>query len=179
MKARHVAAVSASAVLVIGGLAACGDSYSDTTSRDEAGQITDEGTVGVFALQVGDCINDPSMLEVAEPGQDSEDVAELTAVPCSELHTGEVVAVDDAVFDGEDEYPAEVVLESRSYEHCVLALEEYTGQSYEESYFDVFAMYPSPESWDLDRDRGVACVGVVLSENTLLPIESTGSMKAA
>jgi hypothetical protein len=117
------------------------------------------------------------MLSVsAEP--ETTEVAEPDALPCSDLHTGEVVLADTEHFAAEQgPYPGEDVILSRSIEACVAALEAYTGQVYEESLFDVMPLYPIADGWSFDR--GLTCVGAVLSESTLLPIESTGSIKAA
>jgi len=175
MFTRNRAAGAAGAALILFALAACADPAVDTSTRTDEGEIAEAGTVGVYKLQVGDCVNDPSMLEVSD---ETTEIAQMSAVPCSDLHTGEVVLADAEYFaTAEDSYPGEEVIASRSTEACVTALGEYTATVYEDSNFDVMPIYPIAEGWS--TDRGLTCVGVVLSENTWLPIESTGSIKAA
>jgi hypothetical protein len=157
-------------------LGACSKVEGDTTARDESGVITEGGEVGVLALKVGDCLNDPTVLDLS--ATEPSEVEAVAAVPCEETHTGEVVLVDDEFFAAESEYPGDEVIQSRSYEACVKALEEYTGKSYADSPIDTFPYTPTEDGWAND-DRGIICVGVVLSETTMYPIESTGSMKAA
>jgi hypothetical protein len=157
-------------------LAGCGNGMVDETARDSTGEITEGGELGVFRLEVGDCLNDPTMLSYSEDAPD--EVAQFDAVPCSDVHTGEVVLVDDDFFAEESELPSSEVLESRSYEACAVAVEEYTGEPFEDSYFDAYPVFPTKDSWEAMDDRGIVCVGVVLSEKTWYPIESTGSMKA-
>lgn len=163
------------------GLAGCSDSQVDTTTRDDSGEITQGGDLGVFALKTGDCVDDPALLSgSAEADQASGDeVAQFDAVPCGEPHTGEVVLVDDDFFVGTTEFPGEEEVWSRSSEACAVAVEEYTGEPFLSSPYDAVALYPTAESWDAVDDRGIACLGVVLSEQTGEPIESSGSIKAA
>ena len=158
-------------------LSACSNIEGDTTTRDESGAVTEGGQVGVLALKLGDCINDPAILDTTATAPSEVETA--AAVPCAETHTGEVVLVDDEFFAAETAYPGAPVIDSRSYEACVKALEDYTGKTYADSAIEAYPLTPSEEGWDAIDDRGIVCVGVVLSETTMLPIESTGSMKKA
>ncbi len=160
-------------------LAGCASSVVDTTVRDDAGEITQGGDLGVLALQVGDCVNDPSLpASVDEADADAVlEVAQDDAVSCSEAHTGEVVLVDDDFFSGEAELPSEEVLTSRVYEARAAAVEEYTGEPFVDSRFDVAPIFPTAESREVVNDRGIACLGIVLSDKTWHPIESMGSIK--
>lgn len=157
-------------------LAGCANSLVDATTRDDAGQITEGGNLGGFTLAIGDCLHDPAMLSAAEDVPD--EVAEFDGVPCGQPHTGEVVLVDDEFFAEEAELPSIEVLESRSYEACAEAVEQYTGEPFADSGYDAYPMFPTQDSWNGLDDRGIVCVGVVLSERTWYPVESTGSIRA-
>lgn len=146
----------------------------DETTRDSSGDITESGELGAFALNVGDCVNDPSMLgQGTEPGT----VGSFTGVPCAETHTGEVILVASDFFADETAMPTEQEMFQSGGQRCVEALDEYTGTSYTDSNYDVSVLYPTQESWDLMDDRELVCIGVVLSE-TGTPVESVGSIKA-
>ena len=68
-----LAALSAVAVLA----AACDNgSQSDETTRNESGQVQEGGDVGVFRLQVGDCLNEDIVTEQSS----------IPVVPCDEPH---------------------------------------------------------------------------------------------
>ena len=173
MKVRVLVGVVGVSVLVLTG---CANGLVDETARDGSGEITESGDLGVFKLEVGDCLNDPTMLSYSEDAPD--EVTQFDAVPCSEVHTGEVVIVYDDFFANESELPSIEVLESRSYEACAVAVEDYTGEPFQDSNYDAYPLFPTRDSWDALDDRGIVCVGVVLSEKTWYPIESTGSIKA-
>jgi hypothetical protein len=155
-------------------LAGCDSSSVDETTRDESGQIVGEGELGAFALKVGDCFDEQAVLS-GEPFE----LVSVGAVPCSEPHTAEVVSVNDTFFEGEDSLPAQDVVDSRSAQACLSDLVAYTGQPYEESLFDVIPLTPTQDSWDILGDRGLACIGITLSQETGMPIESNSSMRAS
>jgi hypothetical protein len=162
------------------GLAGCSDGEVDTTTRDDSGEITEAGDLGVFALNTGDCVNDPDLLSGAAEADPAEadEVTQFDAVPCSEPHTAEVVLVDDDFFAGMTEFPGADEVWSQSSEACAVAVEDYTGEPFLSSPYDVVALYPTEQSWDAVDDRGIACLALVLSEQTGEPIESAGSVKA-
>ncbi len=174
LKRASLAAALAGVALL--GLSACSQPYTDTSTRTDTGAITEGGEVGVFQLQLGDCIHDPSMVDVES---EVDQVSSVAAVPCAQTHAGEVILVDDEFFAAEEAYPGEEVIEARSSEACVAALEEYTGVAYLDGNFDALPVYPTQEGWDAVQDRGIVCIGITLTQDTWMPIESTGSIKAA
>lgn len=160
------------ATVIAAALGGCSESTTDTTVRDEEGEVVESGDVGVFVVQEGDCL---ILGDVAATGED--DVEEFAAVPCEEPHTGEVVLRDDAFFADSDEFPGDDALVSDASPVCVSALETYTGQAFEESPYDALAVVPTETSWNDTDDRGLVCVGVTLGETSADIAETTGSIR--
>jgi Septum formation len=152
-------------------------SNGDESTRDSAGDVVEGGDVGVFALQVGDCVDASAFLETVTGGDPTE-VEAFAALPCTETHSGEVVLVDDQFYVDVDEFPASSdELYAAATDPCTAALDEYTGTTYESSPYDFAPLIPTKESWDLIDDRGLICVGVTLNEAGDATVESTESMR--
>jgi hypothetical protein len=167
------------AAVLIASVAACSSDSSDAdqSTRDSAGEVVEGGDVGVFALQVGDCVDASAFLETVAGGDPTE-VDEFAALPCTETHSGEVVLVDEQFYADLDEFPASSdELYAAATEPCTAALDEYTGTSYESSPYDFAPLIPTEESWDVIDDRGLICVGVTLNEARDATVESTESMR--
>lgn len=147
----HLVSLVGLAIVLSGcGLVGGGDSQSDDTTRDEAGQIIEAGEVGVNALKLGDCFND----NATDSDSEVVDVLTVEAVPCTEPHDNEVYylgALPEAPYPG-DELVDELVLDQ-----CLTVFEAFAGISYEESRLDVGRIFPSEANWD-DEDRGYICV---------------------
>jgi Septum formation len=133
-----VTALGTAAVLILAG---CGGA-----ERDESGEITESGDVGVTELAIGDCVLLPEGAE--------GDVTDLEGVPCDTPHDGEVYVVDELP-DGE--YPGETQVLKQVEELCVADFEEFVGGSYETTELDITYLYPSTEDQWAD-DRGITCV---------------------
>jgi hypothetical protein len=185
---RRVAAVCATPAIGLV-VASCGDPRStiDETTRDAAGAVVEAGEVGVFQLQVGDCVLLPEA--TAEPSIDRPDgtapppapgrAETLVAVPCAEPHTGEVVLVDQGFFDGSENFPGEAAAFESAAEACIEALEEYTREVYGFGPLDYFSLVPTEESWETVDDRELVCIGLTLDDTLTRAIETTGSLRAA
>lgn len=141
--ARGFVAVVASAALV-----ACGNSAtSDNTERDASGEVTAGGDVGVFRLQVGDC--------VAETDIGGDDVFDsLPVVPCSEPHQLEVYHAFDLA---DDDYPGDSEVFEQAAEGCLVAFRGFVGVDFSQSVYDVTPIRPTAESWAEIDDREVLC----------------------
>lgn len=114
--------------------------------RDDTTQeIVEEGDADVFALMVGDCMN-----EVSE-----ELVSEVPVVPCDQPHDEEVFF--DFTIEGE-EYPGDDAVQTQSDEGCLAQFETFVGLAYDSSTLDFYAYRPSQESWESLDDRVVSCV---------------------
>ncbi len=114
--------------------------------RDETSQeIVEEGQADVFALRVGDCLN-----EVTE-----ELVSEVPVVPCDQPHDEEIYF--DFTIDGE-EYPGDDVIQTEADTRCDAEFDAFVGLAYETSTLDFYPYRPSEESWTQLDDRVVSCV---------------------
>lgn len=136
--------------LVLLSLAACtSDAEQDSTERDESGAITEEGDLGVFALNVGDCVNSPD---------DTEDgVSSMTGVPCDEPHDGEVFGTIDSTAT---EFPGDAELQSEADEVCAAEFETYVGIEYAVSELFFQTLIPTQQTWDDQDDREIVCIAV-------------------
>lgn len=67
----------------IGGAAIWGIAGVDDTTRDESGVIVEEGDLGVFVTQVGDCFNPQDGAATS--------LSVTTGVPCSDPHHWQVI----------------------------------------------------------------------------------------
>jgi hypothetical protein len=121
----------------------------DETERDDAGNVVEGGDLGVFRLQVGDCILVPSGIDDGS----TDEVGALAAIPCNEEHTGEVVLVEDQFYGDVDEFPGEDESFTMAGPPCIDALDAYTGTEYESSTFDFYTLVPTSLSWDQLDDR--------------------------
>src|SRR5215217_6529182 len=90
-------------------MAGCSDeSTQDSSERDEEGNITGGGDVGVFALAVGDCFDDPA----------NGNVSEVEAVPCTESHDNEVIGKFNVEGDDDADFPGDTEISSQATEQC-------------------------------------------------------------
>ncbi len=120
----------------------------DLTTRNEAGQITDEGTLGVLHLQVGDCVTFRDPTENYVRAVDGE--------PCDEPHEGQVYAE----FDVEGGvYPDEDQLIDEAFTGCAERWPPEIDGGLGVGGYDVQVLYPSWGTWQI-RDRTVSCVVV-------------------
>jgi hypothetical protein len=145
-------------LLAIVGLAgACTSAGEQDATRDEAGAITDTDEVGVFRLREGDCL--------ALPGADLGDdqVESLEAVPCTEPHGGEVLALID-VEGGEDApFPGREVMDETATERCVAEFDSTTGTDFmSDPDWNMTWLTPTDDSWTVLGDREIVCIVVPL-----------------
>lgn len=145
----------------------------DTTQRDADGDVVEGGDIGVFRLQEGDCLELPTSID--DEGAVIED---LSAVPCDQPHSGEVVLVDDEYFADLDAFPGEQASLEQGTQRCIEALDAYTGTDYESSNFDVLVLGPTEASWDALDDRGLVCIGITLDDTLSESMDTTGSIRS-
>lgn len=119
--------------------------FDDNTTRDESGAIVEAGGLGAFAMQVGDCFDDPEGNE--------ELVTSVSAMPCTELHDNEVYAVYDTSFT---QWPGQDAMYEDSWWGCHGRFASYVGTEWESSTLDLAVMTPSDGSWQ-EGDREVVC----------------------
>lgn len=136
---------------------------SAQADRGADGSIVSEGRIDAFQLRVGDCFNDSDAIL-----EESQDIIDLPAVPCSDPHDNEVYAVANTSLVS---YPGEELMWDHAFEVCIDLFPAFVGRDYETSSLDVLTMYPSPESWNQD-DREIVCAAYDLELNKL-----TGTVK--
>ena len=149
------------------GLAAC--SSGDEATRDESGAVATQGQLDAFAVELGDCIQDPTA--GAAPDEEAE-VQSIEAVPCSEPHDGEVYHVFD--MPDAEEYPGDDAVLAAVEEGCKGAFPDFVGKAYEESTLDFLSLQPTEETWNQMDDREIVCIVVDPSGE-----KKTGSLKGA
>lgn len=113
--------------------------------RDESGQISETNDAAdVFAIAVGDCLNDVSGTQVST----------VPVVPCGEPHQYEAFAAMNLP-DGD--YPEVDEITKQADEFCYGEFESYVGISYDESALDFSYFYPQTDSW-ANGDREILCL---------------------
>jgi hypothetical protein len=130
-------------VLAAIGFAAYG--AATKANRDDSGAIVGQGTVDAFHVNVGDCFDDTDSME--------EEVSSLPGVPCSDPHDNEAFAIFDVTIT---DYPGGDAMSELANESCIEHFESFVGLDYPSSSLDVFAMYPSVQSWKR-KDREIIC----------------------
>lgn len=136
----------ASRVALLLGAAALFGACTDA-KRDDSGRIVDGGDLDVFTMQIGDCFQDI--------GDDAAEVANVSAVPCSQTHDNEVFYI--FALSG-DKWPGQESVEQTASEGCLPAFETYVGAAYEESHLDYSWLTPTQRSWQEKDDREIVCV---------------------
>lgn len=133
-------------VVVAVAVAAGATAVDDNTTRNDQGEIIEGGGLGVQAMQVGDCLIDPG----------ADYVESMEAVPCSEPHDLEVLAV--VRLTGPDTYPGESQVAEQAYDRCIDLFDDYVGTPYWDSAIDVAPLYPVKEGWEDWNDRQANCL---------------------
>jgi len=132
------------AVLVFGGGIA---NAIFNASRTPDGEISKGGDLSATELRVGDCF------DVKDPA--AETIADVTALPCAELHKYEVFFVG-AMSAAEHTYPSEEELDNYVDLYCRPTFYTYVGKIYAESELDIFTLFPTNKGWG-EGDRSVWC----------------------
>ena len=111
--------------------------------------VTEGGDVGVFALNVGDCFDDPPDVQ----GDGDGSVEAVAAVPCDEPHDNQVYHKFDLP-DGD--FPGEDATFDRATAGCIAQFEAAVGEAYETSPLDIFPLTPTESGWAAG-DQEVIC----------------------
>ncbi|MET0233397.1 MAG: septum formation family protein [Kibdelosporangium sp.] len=137
------------AAVVVAGIAAT--IFSNTAKRDEnTGQVTKEGVLTVFDLKGGDCFNNV-------PAEDKE-IESVNAVPCGQPHDAEVLAEVTVTATGD--YPGVDKVAAEVEKLCVDKVGARIDRSPIADRVDMYYLYPTAESWKMQKDRGGTCVAV-------------------
>lgn len=119
-------------------------SGSGDAQRDEDGNVTESANVGIFSVDVGDC-----MLETSSGLLEDADL-----VPCDQPHDQEVyyeITMPDGEFSDED-------VDTASEECIGDAFTSFVGVGYQESVLEVTTITPTKQTWDEMNDRVIQCV---------------------
>lgn len=136
------AAVGVCAALAL--VTGCSLLPSGGPERDADGGVTGEPETDAFSVAVGDCIDDPG----------TEDVTDITVVPCDRLHDYEAIA-STRMPDGD--YPGEAAASTAATEFCSAEFETFVGIDFESSVLELLYFYPVEESWNAAGDREILC----------------------
>ena len=138
------------AAATAGTIAWAGISAIDNTTRDNSGQITAAGDLGVFVTKVGDCLNGitKSKLEV--------DV--VKGVPCTEAHHWQVIHKGNLDFN---EY-SEIAVSQGVDAICNPVFDNLSNSISEQKFLEyqnakTQSLFPTAESW-AHEDRVVDCL---------------------
>jgi len=143
---RLLAAAAGVSALVALSLSGCADAFTITGAASSS-EPTSSGSpaTSVFALQVGDCVDDV--------GQ--EQVQDLPTVDRAAPHDYEVFD-EYQIPDGD--YPGDDVVTEVALGYCSGALETFIGVAYEASALDINYLTPTEKSWTNGDDRQISCL---------------------
>lgn len=110
------------------------------------------GRTSVDAIAEGQCFADFDQFEATEIR------SSVSSADCLEEHALEVFEVTDDPYLDFSDYPGEQVITDLAFRHCLDGFEAFVGTTYEESTLDVWALYPTEGSWNLNNDREVVCM---------------------
>jgi hypothetical protein len=134
----------------------------DSDGSSETGENTD-----VFALMVGDCLDDPQA--------DGDEVFDVTTVDCASPHDNEIY--DSAILPDGD-FPGAESIDASSTEACISSFGAFAGIEYADSVrLEYFPFYPTESSW-AGGDREILCAIYALDESGV-PTQSTGTLEGA
>ena len=119
----------------------------DDDSTDAAGAST------LFGLETGQCF-DSSATAFGR----TVEIEDVTSVPCTETHDGEVFAVVTHPAGGDAPYPGDDAVADFAAAECLQQFPGYTGAGYDDSELEVATVRPDADSWTDKDDREVACV---------------------
>lgn len=115
---------------------------SSTGSGSDSGEGT---TTDVFAIGVGDCLND---------GAIDGEVSEVLTIDCAQPHDSEAYAAID--MEGSS-FPGEDVVADRAVTACTSEFTQFVGIDYNDSVLDFSYYYPTEDSW-AQGDREILCL---------------------
>lgn len=114
--------------------------------RDDSGQISNAGNLGVADLRIGDCFT--------LKDESADTVEEVDAKPCGEAHAYELFHAADM---SGGTYPSDADFTAFIDQQCVPQFGTYVGLSYVESQLELGSFTPTTGAWD-DGDHNVQCV---------------------
>jgi hypothetical protein len=132
-------------VIVLAAIVAYGVGRSPDRSAD--GTVTHQGAISPVDLRVGDCLHVPG-IDVG----DSKTIRELTVVPCSQPHNGQMIGL---VQSSDTVYPGQSQLTQEGLSDCTAPAREYLGKA--TTRLNLVAFVPNQILWD-GGERAERCV---------------------
>ncbi|HEY3976603.1 MAG TPA: septum formation family protein [Streptosporangiaceae bacterium] len=128
-------------------------SSGTATRQSSTGKITHRGDLGVFALAVGDCFDNPT---------NTQDIESVTAIPCTQAHNSQVFAKFDLTGD-DSNYPAQQDMTRLADGGCNSRTSS-IDKTRTTSDMDIRVLFPEQDAW-ADGQRTVSCLVVSSSAN--------------
>lgn len=151
-KGLAIAGIALSCAWVAGAVAVVAIHAAGAAHRSAiTGQITGNGSVGVFSLRVGDCFQNPSGSQAAVAG-----VTEVPAVPCTIPHNAQVFAQLQATGTS---YPGHDSLLGQASRGCRAQIAASLDKSKITSTMRLRFLFPLSQSW-ADGRRTITCLVV-------------------
>lgn len=114
-------------------------------TRDDSGEVIEgNSNTDVFALQVGDCLNDATAGDTVET---------IPTVPCDEPHDSEIYA---SIIISGDAYPGDDAVIAEADAACLDAFAGFAGVAYADSLYYYSYYFPTEGSW-AGGDREILC----------------------
>ena len=138
MRVRRALIASLAFAIVLGGCA---------SGLPQSSEDTAEGSVTLFDLELGDCLND-----AAVPLR--SDMTDVPRVDCEDPHDSELFAIlgtEGSAFPGEQE------LVTQGQDRCARAFGDFIGIPFANSTLDFRFYYPTASSW-AQGDRTIYCL---------------------
>jgi len=130
---------------------------SHQAQRDDTGTVVAGGDVGVASLALGDCLRD---LPGAGGG---EKVTDLSAVPCTQPHRGEVFAL---ITMTAGKWPGTAVVNGQAEAQCPGRMATYAPKHATDASLEVLYLAPLQESWDIPKGRDIVCIATTTAPTT-------------
>jgi hypothetical protein len=135
----------------------------DDSERNGSGEIDHEQVITVSLLRAGDCIGPGENQEMMREGR-----YEVTAVPCTDLHSAEVYHVFELA-DGD--YPGDGEVVRLAETGCLDAFRGYVGVRPARSALGVTFLSPRSITWRISDDREVICFLSEVDQATIGSLE--------
>jgi hypothetical protein len=116
------------------------------TRQSSTGKITHRGDLGVFALSVGDCFDNPT---------NTQDIESVTAIPCTQAHDSQVFAKFD-LSGSDSDYPTQQAMTQQADSGCN-ARTGSIDKTKTTAAMDIRVLFPEQDAW-ADGQRTVSCL---------------------
>jgi len=130
---------------------------SHEAKRDDTGAVVTGGNVGVASLALGDCLREL-------PGTGGgEKVTDLSAVPCTQPHKGEVFAL---ITMTAGKWPGTAAVNAQAEAQCPGRMATYAPAHAADANLEVLYLAPLEESWDVPKGRDIVCIATTTAPTT-------------